>query len=211
MHIPDGFLDTKTWVVLSGVSLGFVAIAINRCNKKIEDKQIPLMGVASAFVFVAQMINLPVAGGTSGHFLGALLAAVLLGPYSALLVMATVLIVQCLLFQDGGLTALGANVFNMGVIGSVLSYHIFLLLRGVLGGNERMPAAAAVAAWLSILFSASCCAVEIAFSGTVSLFAALPAMALIHSLIGMGEAAVTAGVLTFLRKARPDLLELPKV
>src|SRR5476651_508211 len=122
MHIPDGFLAPSVWGPLDVVSGVFVIAALRRVGRRIEERAIPLMGVLSAFVFAAQMINLPIAGGTSAHFLGAALVGILLGPWAGLTVITVVLLVQCFLFQDGGVAALGANIFDMGVIGSLGSY-----------------------------------------------------------------------------------------
>jgi len=204
MHIPDGFLDTKTWVTLGIISGFAVGIASRMASKKIGEKQIPMMGVMAAFIFAAQMLNFPVAGGTSGHFMGGVLAAVLLGPSVGVLIMTAVLAVQCLLFQDGGLTALGANIFNMGVIGSVLGYYIYFAFKKVC--NRTISAF--LASLVSIVIAASVCAVELAISGTVPLKVALPAMAGVHVLIGIGEGLITIAVLNFIAKVRPDLLEI---
>src|SRR5438105_2307418 len=119
MHIPDGFLAPRVWVSLDIVSGAFVAVGLRRVSAAFEEKAVPLMGVLAAFVFAGQMINIPVAGGTSGHFLGGALAGALLGPWAGLMVMSGVLLAQCLLFQDGGVAALGANIFNMGVLGAM--------------------------------------------------------------------------------------------
>lgn len=210
MHIPDGFLDTKTWVTLDAVAVGAVALALGKTRRIMGEKQIPLLGVLAAFIFAAQMINFPVAGGTSGHFMGAVLAAILLGPWSAALVMTVVLIVQCLVFQDGGITALGANTINMGVIGGVVGYYLYRVLTAIGGGKRFRPVAVFCAAWLSIVLAASACAVELAVSGTVPIGAALPAMAGVHALIGIGEGIITALVVGFVSRVRPDLLALEK-
>jgi len=207
MHIPDGFLDLKTWAGLAVVSGVFLGLAIKKTNKKLGEKQVPLLGVTAAFIFAAQMLNFPVAGGTSGHFMGGLLAGILLGPLSGLLVMSTVLILQCLIFQDGGLTALGANIFNMGIIGGFFAYYLWVGLSKILGKSAGIF----VSAWVSIILAASFCALELAISGTVPLKIVLPAMAGIHTLIGLGEGIITVGVLSFVTKVRPDLLELEKV
>lgn len=207
MHIPDGFLDLKTWVSLSVISGVVLGVALKKTNKKLGEKQVPLLGVSAAFIFAAQMLNFPVAGGTSGHFMGGLLAAILLGPFSGILVMSTVLILQCLIFQDGGLTALGANIFNMGVIGSFFSYQFYRLLSTVFRGTTGVF----LSAWFSIVLAASFCALELVISGTVPLKIVLPAMAGIHFLIGLGEGLITSAVIGFISKVRPDLLELEKV
>jgi cobalt/nickel transport system permease protein len=207
MHIPDGFLDTKTLVSTAAVSLGVVAYGIKKANEKLGEKQVPLLGLTAAFIFAAQMLNFPVAGGTSGHFLGAVLAAVLLGPWMACLVMTVVLAIQCLGFADGGLTALGANIFNMGVIGSVVCYYIFVGIKKVLPKNRAaFLSSIAFVSWLSVLLSSSVCAVELWISGTSPLTVALPAMAGIHVLIGVGEAIITVAVVSLVLAARPDLV-----
>ncbi|NMC43446.1 MAG: energy-coupling factor ABC transporter permease [candidate division Zixibacteria bacterium] len=211
MHIPDGFLDTKTWVALDALAVGATALAVGRTRRVMGEKQIPLLGVLAAFIFAAQMVNFPVAGGTSGHFMGAALAAILLGPWSAVLVMTIVLIIQCLMFQDGGLTALGANMVNMGVIGAMLAYGLYRGGQRILGGGMRpRPVAVFGAAWMSIVLAASACAMELAVSGTVPIGAALPAMAGVHALIGIGEGIITVLVVGFIAQVRPDLLELQK-
>ncbi|UCD85880.1 MAG: cobalt transporter CbiM [Deltaproteobacteria bacterium] len=211
MHIPDGFLDTKTWVTLGVVSAGTVGLALRKASKKIGEKQIPLMGVLAAFIFAAQMLNFPVAGGTSGHFMGGVLAAILLGPLAGVLIMAIVLIIQCLVFQDGGLTALGANIFNMGIIGALVGYYFYLGLSRMVAGTRGMFIGAFIASWLSIVLAAGACAAELAVSGTVPLKVALPAMAGVHGLIGIGEGLITVAVLSLILKARPDLLETEKI
>jgi cobalt/nickel transport system permease protein len=210
MHIPDGFLDAKTWVTLDVVSAGFIALAVRKTRRVIGEKQTPLIGVLAAFIFAAQMINFPVAGGTSGHFMGGVLAAVLLGPLSAVLVMSVVLIVQCFVFQDGGVTTLGANIFNMGIISTVAGYYLFRVVGHLVVGDGRRSVAVFVASLLSIVISASACAIELAVSGTVPLGVALPAMAGVHMLIGIGEGIITVAVLGLVSRVRPDLLEIEK-
>ncbi len=211
MHIPDGFLDTKIWVTLGVISAGTVGLALSKASKRIGEKQIPLMGVLAAFIFAAQMLNFPVAGGTSGHFMGGVLAAILLGPLAGVLIMAIVLIIQCLIFQDGGLTALGANIFNMGIIGALIGYYLYLGLSRIVSGIQGTFISAFIASWLSIVLAAGACATELALSGTVPLRVALPAMAGVHSLIGIGEGIITVAVLSLVFKVRPDLLKLEKV
>jgi cobalt/nickel transport system permease protein len=207
MHIPDGLVSGPVNLTGAVVSAAVVGIALAKVNRALKEEQVPLLGVTAAFVFAAQMINFPVGAGTSGHFLGAVLAALLLGPWNACLVMALVLVIQCLLFADGGLTALGTNVFNMGVVGGLLSYGVFLGVRSALPRTRGgFLAAAAFTAWFSVVASASFCAVELAVSGTVPLVAALPAMAGVHALIGIGEAVVTAAALSVVLAARPDLV-----
>jgi len=208
MHIPDGFVSGPVNAAGYLVSAGVVGLALAKANKSLEDHQVPLLGVTAAFVFAAQMVNFPVAAGTSGHFLGALLAAVLLGPLNACLVMAVVLTVQCLLFADGGLTALGVNVFNMGIIGGVLAYMLFAAVKRLVPKTTWwFLFSAGVAAWFSVVAGSAACAVELALSGTVPIRIALPAMAGVHALIGIGEAMITAVTLSAVLASRPDLVQ----
>ncbi len=137
MHIPDGFLSLATVATTYAVSAGGVANAVRIANRKLGEKQVPLMGILAAFIFAAQMLNFPVAGGTSGHIVGAALAAILLGPWAAVIIMTTVLIAQSLIFQDGGLLALGANVLNMGIVASFGAYYIYRLARLLFGDSRR--------------------------------------------------------------------------
>ena len=204
MHIPDGILSIPVWAGMDAVSAGAVAVAARRVNQKLDASQVPLMGMTAAFVFAAQMINFPVAGGTSGHLLGGLLAALLLGPAPAVVAMATVFVVQCLLFQDGGLTALGANLFNMGIVGCIGGYACYRLLRAL---SVSDGPAVGMAAWLSVMMGAAATSFELGLSGTIPLRVVLPAMLSVHALIGVGEAMITVGALALLRRARPKLLE----
>lgn len=207
MHIPDGFVCGPVNVAGYAVSAAMVAAAMRQARKTLGDKEIPLLGTCAAFIFAAQMLNFPVAGGTSGHFLGALLAALLLGPLNACLVMSLVLVVQCLLFSDGGLTALGTNIFNMAIVGGWVSYGLFILLRRILPATGAgQTVATAIAAWLSVILASGCCAIELALSGTSLLALVFPAMLGIHALIGIGEAMITVAVVSVIAAARPDLL-----
>ena len=165
------------------------------------------MGVMSAFIFAGQMVNFPVASGTSGHLLGAALAALFLGPATAILSLATVVTVQCLLFQDGGVTALGANLLNMAVAGTLVAAAVQKVLQSVAPGQVVLTAA--VSAWASIMAAASLCSVELAGAGTVRFQVVAPAMLLTHGVIGVGEAVITAAVAGFVLKLRPDLAEKP--
>jgi cobalt/nickel transport system permease protein len=206
MHIPDGFLAVNTWAPAWVVSIGWLGYCVRRVSVVLKDKMVPLMGVMAAFIFAAQMLNFPVAAGTSGHLLGGVLAAVLLGPYAGAIVIAVVLTVQCLVFQDGGLTALGANIFNMSFIGAAGGYIIYNSVRKIIGGDKGVLVGTAVAAWISVVLASGACAVELAVSGTSPLKIALPAMVLVHMLIGAGEAVISVLVLSFVLKTRPDLI-----
>jgi cobalt/nickel transport system permease protein len=206
MHIPDGFLAANTWATAWVISIGTIGYCLKKTAGLLKDRMVPLMGIMSAFIFAAQMINFPVIGGTSGHLLGGVLAAVLLGPYAGAVVLTCVLIFQCLVFQDGGLLALGANILNMAIIGTIGGYVIFNALHKIFGNKKGLQIGAAVAAWFSVVIAASFCALELAFSGTSPLGIVLPAMAGIHALIGIGEAIITVAVLSFIQKVRPDLI-----
>lgn len=207
MHIPDGFLSRDVCLATGAASLAVCALASWRARATLGERQVPLLGMTGAFVFAAQMLNFPVAGGTSGHFLGAALCAALLGPLSACLVLALVLGIQCLLFADGGLTALGANVFNMGVVAGVGGWGILRVLTAVLPARRGVFLGAAfVAAWASVVAGSAACAVEIALSGTIELRLVLPAMLGVHALIGVGEALITVAVLGTVLGVRPDLV-----
>jgi len=207
MHIPDGFLDSKTAIATAFLAAAGLGIALRQTRAHLPQRRVPLLGLAAAFVFAAQMINFPVAGGTSGHLIGAVLAAVLLGPSAAVIVMSAVLIVQCLMFADGGLSALGANIFNMGVLGAVCGWAIYRAVSRMFRGLFGRVLGAAFAAWCSTVIAAVACAGELVVSHTVNWTVALPAMAGIHMLIGIGEGLVTALVLTAIARVRPELLQ----
>jgi len=208
MHIPDGFLSTEIWILMWIITLAVMALAFKKTGKKLGDKQVPLMGILAAFIFAAQMLNVPVLGGTSGHFLGGVLAAILLGPYTASIIMASVFFVQALIFQDGGLTALGANIFNMGLLGTIVGYYIYVFIKKA---SKNMFVAAGTAAWLVIMLAATATSLELAASGISPLALVLPAMLIIHAMIGVVEAAISVSVLGLIKKSRPDLLKLEKI
>jgi cobalt/nickel transport system permease protein len=206
VHIQDGWLDVKTCAGTVVLAAGAVAYATWRMRTSSSVRGAPLMGVAAACLFAAQMMNLPIPGGTSGHLLGGVLAAVMLGPWSGLMVLTVVLAVQCVFFQDGGITTLGANVFNVGVIGSLMGYAIVEPIRRLVGGARGTVAGSVVAAWLSVVLGASACSVELALSGTYEWTQVLGVMLLTHSIIGFFEALVTGLALAFVLRTRPDLV-----
>jgi cobalt/nickel transport system permease protein len=207
MHIPDGFLSNGINVATFVVSAGACTYGVKKVNRNFGEREVPLMGVTAAFIFAAQMLNFPVAGGTSGHFLGAVFSSVLLGPWASLLIMTIVLIVQCLGFADGGLTALGSNIFNMGIIGALGGYGIFSIIYTLFRKSRKgFFVALAVSSWFSIVMGASAAAIELALSGTSPLRIALPAMAGVHVIIGMGEAIITTTAVSLILKTRPDLV-----
>ncbi len=207
MHVPDGFLDARTALVTGGLAAAALGQALRRARAALPPRRVPLLGLAAAFVFVAQVLNFPVMGGTSGHLVGAVLVAVLLGPDVAVIVMAAVLLVQCLMFADGGVTALGANFLNMGVVGGVGGWAIYRVVHRLAPGARGRVLAAGFAAWSGTVLAAATCAGELAVAGTVALAAALPAMAGIHMLVGVAEGLVTALVVASIARIRPDLLD----
>jgi cobalt/nickel transport system permease protein len=212
MHIPDGFLSAATAATTYVVSVGGVGYSIKEANRKLGDRHVPLMGVMGAFVFAAQMLNFPVIGGTSGHLIGGALAAILLGPWAGTLIMACVLIVQCLVFQDGGITALGANVLNMGLLACFTAYYLYRAAVSLMGeGRTGTLVGGFVGAWASVFVASIACAIELVVSGKSPLGVALPAMAGVHALIGIGEGLITTAVLAFVTATRADLLKLQKV
>lgn len=210
MHIPDGFLSTPVWGASAGLSIVYIIFALRRVGKLLQEKLIPVMAVLGAFIFAAQMINFPVAGATSGHLLGCFLAVVIVGPYAGSLVLATVLIVQCLVFQDGGLLALGANILNIAIIGTLSGYGVYILLKRLFIKKSSSGLGKylcwGIAAWFSVVLSSATCATELALSKTAPLKIVLPAMVGIHMLIGIGEAIITVFALAGIDRTRPDLL-----
>ncbi len=208
MHIPDGFISIPVAGATSLVSAVALVIACKRSQEELGMRSAPILGLTTAFIFAAQMINFPVAGGTSGHLLGGTLAAIVLGsPWAAMLSMSTVFIIQAVLFADGGITALGANIFNAAIISVWVGWVLTQTIQRLLGGSKgRLPLAAGIAAAISIVVVAIVCALQLAISGTAPINIVLPAMTGVHILIGIGEGLITGGVLVYLAKARPDLL-----
>jgi cobalt/nickel transport system permease protein len=207
LHAPDGFLSPEVAAVMWILTIVVLAVAVRRTNATLDERAVPLLGVMAAFVFAAQMFNFQVVGGTSGHLLGGVLAAVLLGPWAGTLVMACVVAVQALVFQDGGLVVMGANIFNMGIVGTLGGFYLYRVIAAALGGEDRarIPAAA-VAAWVSVVAGAALMAIELAVSGRSPIEVALPTMVGVHVLIGIGEALITAAALGFIAVTRADLL-----
>jgi len=209
MHVPDGFLDAPTSVATGVVAAAAVGVALRGARRELDDRTAPLAGLVSAFVFAAQMLNFPVASGTSGHLLGGALAAVLVGPYTGLLCMATVFIVQCLLFADGGITALGTNIDLMGLVTVVVGWTVFKALQAVLPKRLSMVApSAAVAALVSVPVAASAFVLLYAVGGTVDipLGSLTTAMVGVHVLIGIGESVITFLAVASIVAVRPDLV-----
>jgi cobalt/nickel transport system permease protein len=209
MHIPDGFLSTTVSIVFWVISIIVIAFALRFVNRDLGEREVPVMGVLAAAIFAGQMLNFSVAGGTSGHLLGAALATILLGPWAAVLVMTCVVSIQALIFQDGGLLVLGANLFNMAVIGPAVSFAVYTLFKKISRGQRwGIFSGAAVAAWFSIFVASLSCGLQLALSGTSPANVAVPAMAGIHALIGLGEALITLSAVSLVYAARRDLLNI---
>ncbi|MCS7090921.1 MAG: energy-coupling factor ABC transporter permease [Verrucomicrobiota bacterium] len=207
MHIPDNFLDLKTVAVTTALAAGAVGLALRQTRSELPPARVPLLGLSAAFVFVAQMLNFPVLAGTSGHLAGGVLVASLLGPAAAVVVMTCVLIVQCFLFSDGGLTTLGANILNLGVLGAVGGWLAAQAVACMAGGLSGRVAGVAFGGWLSMVLAATACALELAWSRTVSLSLVLPAMVGIHAVIGLAEGLISALVFAAVARLRPDWIE----
>lgn len=209
MHVPDGFLDVPTSIGAAVVATGGVALALRGARRELSDAAAPLAGLVAVFVFAAQMINFPVGAGTSGHLLGGALAAVLVGPYTATLALTVVLLVQALLFADGGVTALGTNVTLMAIVAVWVAWFVFRGLQAVLPKRRAMVAPATfVAALLSVPAAA------LAFTGLYAVGGEAPialdrlAITMLgwHLLIGLGEALITTLAVSSVLAARPDLV-----
>lgn len=207
MHIPDGFLDTKTAIATTLLSGTAVAVALRRLQKNLKPSHVPLLGLSASFIFVSQMLNFPVIGGTSGHLIGAVLASVLLGPDAAILCMTAVLLIQTFIFADGGVAALGANILNMGVVAVLGGYPVYRILYRILPTPRGKIVASVFSAWLSIVLASVFCAGELAWSGTSGWAVVFPTMTNIHMLIGIGEGLITGIIIAAIYKTKPELLE----
>ena len=209
MHIPDGFIDLPTSTAFAAVSAVAVAGAVKGARRQLSEQSAPLAGLTAVFIFAVQMLNFPVAAGTSGHLIGAALAMVLVGPYAATLALVVVLIIQAFLFADGGLTALGLSIFNMAVISVWVSFAVFMLLKKILPKTKSWLV---VATFISALISVPAAAVgfviqyAIGANATFSVGAVLNAMVGTHILIGIGEAIITALTVSAVLASRSDLV-----
>lgn len=209
MHIPDGFVDAPTSVAAAAVATAGVAVCLRRAGAALDERQVPLAGLTAAFVFAVQLLNFPVAGGTSGHLLGGVLAAVLVGPYVGALCLTVVVVVQALLFADGGLSALGLNVLNMGLVTSLGGALAFVAIRAVLPRRaSSVVAASGVAAGLGVVLAAVAFTIEYSIGGTggASVRAVAGAMVGVHVLIGIGEGFITGMAVGAVLASRPDLV-----
>ncbi|AHL21799.1 MULTISPECIES: energy-coupling factor ABC transporter permease [Thermococcus] len=203
MHIPDGLLSTPIIIVTYAITILGVAYSARKLRNLPEEK-IPLLGLFAAGIFAAQMVNFPIIGGVSGHLLGATLVAILLGPYASVIVMTAVLLIQTLLFGDGGITAIGANILNMGLVGAFIGYGVYLKLRNI---NETL--AMGFASWLSVVLGATLASIEIGLSHSLPFTKVLALMVGYHSIIGIGEAVLTVLIVNALRAKLPSLEGVP--
>jgi cobalt/nickel transport system permease protein len=208
VHIPDGFIDAPTSLGAGAISAGGLAIAVRRTADYLDERRVPLAGLVAAFIFAAQMLNFPVAAGTSGHLIGGVLAAVLVGPWAGAICMAVVLFVQAM-FADGGLTALGLNILNMAFVAGVGGYVLFVAMRRLVPSTRSAVAmCAGIAAGLSVVLASIAFVIEYAIGGTTSvpLPTVLGAMVGVHLLIGIGEGVITALAVGAVLSVRPDLV-----
>ncbi len=213
MHIPDGLMAPAVAGVGWIIALILLATTFKVLNKRMDDRQITLMAVLAAGIFVAQMLNFPIGGGTTGHLLGAALATIILGPLAGILILTTILTIQALVFGDGGLTALGLNILNMAIIGSLVAWYAYIALR-----KWNINAAVFAAAFSSVFAAALAAAAQLAVSHSlsggvygISGAIAFPAMAAFHLLIGIGEAIITSSVVLYIARVSPGMLKLPKL
>ena len=207
MHIPDGFLDLWICALMYVISAAVIGYSAVKLKGTLESKQVPLIGVVAAGIFAAQMLNWPIPGGTSAHLVGGAIAGILLGPYAGCLSMASVLTIQCLVFGDGGITALGANIFNMGIVDVFVGYAVFRALR-----NFNQDVATFLAGWLGIWLAAIACGIEI---GVSSIFkyeigVTVPTMGIWHGILGIVEGIITMLVIRYIALRQPDIIYAAK-
>ncbi|MEU8648451.1 energy-coupling factor ABC transporter permease [Streptomyces sp. NPDC048737] len=209
MHVPDGFINAPTSAVTGVVAAGAIAVSLRGARRELDERTAPLAGLVAAFIFAVQMLNFPVAAGTSGHLLGGALAAILVGPFTGVLCVSVVLLMQGILFADGGLTALGVNITNMAVVTTVVAYAVFRgLLKVLPRGHRSVTVASFTAALLSVPAAALAFTLMYAVGGTtdVAIDKVATAMVGVHVLIGVGEAAITALTVGAVIAVRPDLV-----
>jgi cobalt/nickel transport system permease protein len=220
MHIPDGYLSPQTFVPLYGASFVFWAVALKKIKQELSARYIPYLAMAAAFSFLIMMFNVPIPGGTTGHAVGAGIIAILLGPWAAVLAVSVVLIIQAIVFGDGGITAIGANCFNMAVVMPFVSYWVFKLIKGRANGGARLYGAAFLAGWVSLLVAAVVTGFEFGIQPLIAsgpdgkplyapypLSIAVPAMAVEHMLVfGILEGLVTALLLKYFVKNETELV-----
>ena len=214
MHLADGLLDLITTISLWIVSVVILILAYFRLKNSFQDEQsdkiIPYIGVLAAVIFAFQFVNYPVPGGTSGHLVGGTLVAVILGPWASVIVLFLILVVQSF-FGDGGITALGANAFNMGVIGGIVGFYIVVGLIRILNRlsmkkEYRVTIATAIGSYIAILLAAAICGVELGLGGTIPIYISVPSMVFWHIFIGIGEAVISGLIIFYIYKVKPNLI-----
>lgn len=214
MHIPDGLLDPITTIVLWIVTIAIMILGYFRMGKMFEkedsEKMIPYIGVLAAVIFAFQFVNYPVPGGTSGHLVGGTLVAIILGPWASVIVMFLILVIQSL-FGDGGITALGPNAFNMGIIGGIVGFYIVVLLvrlfnKTSLKKELKVTIATAIGSYFAIVLASFICGIEIGIGGAIPMEIAIPAMVFWHLIIGIGEAIISALIVFYIYKTKPDFI-----
>lgn len=209
MHVPDGFINAPISLAAGVIAAGGLALCLRGARKELDDKTAPLAGLVAAFVFAVQMVNFPVAVGTSGHLMGGVLAAVLVGPYTGVLCVSVVLIVQALFFADGGLSALGVNIILMALVTALVGYAVVVALQKVLPDRRSsMVPASVVGAFVSVPVGALVFVLLFALGGTADLplGTVLSGMLGVHVLIGIGEAIITGLTVGSVLAVRPDLV-----
>jgi len=205
MHIPDAFIPIYQGAIYWVIALVFVFLAVRWAKNEMNEEKLPLVAVLAAAIFAIQSFNLPVSMGTSGHLVGGALAAIVLGsPFAAVFILTMVLIVQGVLFGDGGITTMGANIINMGVIGGFVGFYSY---KGIKAATKSMPVSAFIAAWLACLIPALACAVEMFIAGTFPLMEGLVAMGIYHAIIGVIEGVITVAAIYLIMNVRPDLVD----
>ena len=214
MHIPDGLLDPITTIVLWIITIAVMILGYFRMGKMFEkedsEKIIPYIGVLGAVIFAFQFVNYPVPGGTSGHLVGGTLVAIILGPWPSVIVLFLILVIQSL-FGDGGITALGANTFNMGIIGGIVGFYIVMLIIKLLNNTSmkkelKVTIATAIGSYIAIVLASFICGIELAIAGAIPIEISVPAMVFWHVLIGIGEAIISALIVFYIYKTKPDLI-----
>jgi len=214
MHIPDGLLDPITTIVLWIVTIAIMILGYFRMSKMFEkedsEKMIPYIGVLAAVIFAFQFVNYPVPGGTSGHLVGGTLVAIILGPWASVIVLFLILVIQSL-FGDGGITALGPNAFNMGIIGGIVGFYIVVLLVRIFNKTSlkkelKVTIATAIGSYIAIVLASFICGIEIGIGGAIPIEIAIPAMVFWHLIIGIGEAIISALIVFYIYKTKPEFI-----
>ena len=206
LHAPDGFFSLPVIAATWAISAPAIYLSLRRAGQSLTERTVPVLGVMAAFIFAAQMLNFPVAGGTSGHLIGAALAAIVLGPWAAVVAMTAVVALQAIIFQDGGLVVMGANLLNLAVIPVFAAWVGFSLGRRFAVSRGRLLILSGICAWLSVEAGAFATAIELGLSGTSPMYIVVPGMLGTHALIGLGEALITAGAIAVIHSAKRELL-----